>query len=187
MVFLLKIFLGSVIRRVKMGRWIIGLTLLLNLVLCGFAQNVAEDQLFAQEDFPPGFDPNEAEEVILKPEEVGEWLGVTDRDELHAVGMCWQSEMVRCIKVCENTTLPYEILEEICASYCQADVTWMCSKLNLDYGGTKIFKFSGRWPFKRVWIFAEFGSVLFCSLSVITHLIYLFEFRAKTKFARAEG
>jgi hypothetical protein len=163
-------------------RWIIVcLGVLLSLSIVTQAQNLPHEQPFDPETY------EEPEEIVIKREDLDEWLGTNERDELHAVGACWQSEMVRCVRECENTTLPIEILEEICASYCQADVTWMCTKLNLDYGGSKIFKFAGRWPFKRVWIFSEFGSVLFCSLSVVMHMYYLYEYRSKTKSHRTDG
>lgn len=130
----------------------------------------------------------EPEEVVIKMEDLEEWIGKDPeeerRNERHAVGMCWQSEMSRCVNSCENTTLSYEIFQEICAAYCQADVSWVCTKMNLDYGGTEIFKFSGRWPFSRVWIFTEFGSVLFCSFSVLMHMFWLWEYLHKTDPAR---
>ena len=126
----------------------------------------------------------EPEEVTLHVDELKDWIGEdpekSRRDELHAVGMCWQSEMARCVNDCSNSTLSIEILQEICASYCQADVTWTCTKLNLDYGGTEVFKFAGRWPFRRVLCFTEFGSVLFCIFSVFMHMYWLFEYITAT-------
>lgn len=104
-----------------------------------------------------------------------------EREELHVVGMCWKNEMYRCLQKCDNETIHWELFQEICASYCQADVTWACSQLNLQYGGIHVFKSSGRWPFQRIWYFTEFGSVLFCLLSVIMHSYYIMEYNTKTR------
>lgn len=143
-------------------------------------------QLQVDDDFEKYRDAfeEEPEEITLHVDELKDWIGEDPnqgrREELHAVGMCWQSEMARCVNDCTNSTLNIEILQEICASYCQADVTWMCTKINLDFGGTEIFKFGGRWPFKRVFYFTEFGSVLFCVLSVCMHIGWLYEYFIST-------
>lgn len=158
------------------------LFLFLGQIVC---QDTAADEVTDDfdEKYRNAFE-DDPEEVLIHKDDLKEWIGQDPdqhkREDLHAVGMCWQSEMARCVNSCQNSTANIEILQEICASYCQADVTWTCTKLNLDYGGTEIFKFSGRWPFRRVLWFTEFGSVLFCTFSVLMHMFWLFEYITKT-------
>ena len=161
-----------------------GTTLFVLLLIFGCLSVVGQELLDDDfEKYRNAFE-EEPEEVEIHIDDLKDWIGEDPdqgkRDELHAVGMCWQSEMARCVNTCSNSTLNIEILQEICASYCQADVTWMCTKLNLDYGGKEIFKFGGRWPFNRVLCFTEFGSVLFCTFSVCMHFFWLYEYITAT-------
>lgn len=130
------------------------------------------------------------------------------RIELHQVGSCWEHEVTPCLKQCSerrrlmserfNSSLLYgrmhsidtlalqmfEMDLEVCGSYCQADVAWHCSQDNYAQGGTHTFKFGGRWPFHRWWMYAEPLSAIFSMLSVIMHLWSFVTYRqARRNFA----
>jgi len=122
----------------------------------------------------------------------GEGDGMDERSDRHMIGMCWQSEMARCVNSCQEAdiaelmplSLPlpsflakYERvrneLVELCASYCQADVTISCTELNLQYGGQRVFKFGGKWPMERYGPFCEPVSVMATVFAALVQLALL--------------
>lgn len=126
----------------------------------------------------------------------GEGPSYDERSDRHMLGMCWQSEMARCVNSCQEKStdellpsfLPFpaflegvervkEELVEVCASYCQADVSYSCTQLNLAYGGKKVFKFGGKWPMGRLWAFCEAGAVVAASFAAVMQFFLLLRFR----------
>lgn len=185
------------------------------LVLCAFCccerreeEHQYETAVLPGEESNEGTEeafPGPGEEITMSMDEFKEKFGGRDegegasydeRSDRHMLGMCWQSEMARCVNGCQEksneellpTFVPFpsildgvervrEELVEVCASYCQADVSYSCTQLNLAYGGTKVFKFGGKWPMGRLWAFCEAGAVATASFAALVQCILLLRFR----------
>lgn len=120
------------------------------------------------------------------------------RMQRQRINHCWRQQIEPCVQQCDDERLllsqragamPVALLEQVlsaalysyeyvCASYCQADVSWNCTQQSLDDGGTAVFKFGGRWPFRRWWIFSEPGSAIFSLLTVLVQAVCMWRFSA---------
>jgi len=121
------------------------------------------------------------------------------QDELTFFQECVDQIRDVCFKTCSDSIIPaegywdyystlalgYKVMRKKqynpCQDRCIYNAHYECTEHNWSRGGLKTFKLFGRWPMKRVWIFEEFASMVFCTLSVITHLYLLRKYSKATK------